>query len=482
MAKAKKIHFERSPPPQMMRTDAAKLFWKMRTDSLVYGRWGWLRILPKILASGLVDAFVLVTAWLLLRLLPAKATPLRETKQRSEFLDVAFLYPFPLQRASPGGEMSYLKGFLSGLFQKSGRCEIFSGCSLPVEQYPVHLIPNRRRFYLLRESQALSYNLHFAKVVMQALRQRPPRVLYQRHGRFVLVGLLLSRWLHIPLVLEYQASEHWRAKNWDPGRFLELICRCEDLTISSSALVVVLSEVLKDEVLARGVASDRIIVNPAAVDPERFRPGCGGLGVRNQLGFPPDAIVVGFVGTFSYYHGISVLQKAIESLLLRRMGNGSLRQLRFLLIGDGELRADMQESLRRLESGSDVVFTGSLRHELIPSYLDACDLLVSPHVPMQDGQPFFGSPSKLFEYMAMGKAIIASNMDQIAEVLEHGKTAWLVQPGSDLELSNAVELLAGDLELRSLLACNVRRAVVERYTWGHNAERFLSAIGSVEKS
>jgi len=442
----------------------------------VYTKSNLLTQVPQLFLSGLLDVLVLAGSWLGLHLISFLfAKPAREKENSRAAFDVAFLYPFPLQRVSPGGEMSYLKGFLSGLHQESARCEIVSGCSLPIEQYPVQLIPNRRRFYLLRESQALSYNLRYAWAVAKEIRRRRPCILYQRHGRFVLVGAILSRILGIPLALEYQCSELWRAQNWDPGHFLGLIRLCEDLTISCTSLFVVLSEALRDELVARGVPGDNIILNPAAVDPERFRPGCGGSEIRKQLGFRPEQVVVGFVGSFSYYHGISVLQSAIARLQARQKDSLTVANLRFLLVGDGVLRPEMQEALSGAVDQGTVVFAGTVAHTAVPSYLDACDILVSPHVPMPDGRPFFGSPSKLFEYMAMGKAIVASDMDQLSAVLSHDKTAWLVAPGSDLELSDAVELLAENPELRRTLGRNAHYTALERYTWRHNAVRMLEA-------
>jgi len=59
-----------------------------------------------------------------------------------------------------------------------------------------------------------------------------------------------------------------------------------------------------------------------------------------------------------------------------------------------------------------VVFAGHVEHAQVPALLDACDILLSPHVPLEDGSEFFGSPTKLFEYMAMGKGIIASRLGQ----------------------------------------------------------------------
>src|SRR5207237_125725 len=73
-----------------------------------------------------------------------------------------------------------------------------------------------------------------------------------------------------------------------------------------------------------------------------------------------------------------------------------------------------------------------------PEHLAAADLLVSPHVTNPDGTPFFGSPTKLFEYMAMGRPIVASDLEQIGQTLEHGRTAWLVPPGDVEALADAM--------------------------------------------
>ena len=73
-------------------------------------------------------------------------------------------------------------------------------------------------------------------------------------------------------------------------------------------------------------------------------------------------------------------------------------------MGDGLLHGEMRAALAAYEKTGEVIFTGSLPRDKVAEYLDASDILVSPHIPMPDGSRFFGSPTKLFEYMAMGKA------------------------------------------------------------------------------
>src|SRR5260370_1041685 len=84
-----------------------------------------------------------------------------------------------------------------------------------------------------------------------------------------------------------------------------------------------------------------------------------------------------------------------------------------------------------------------------PKWVDACEILLSPHVPLEDGSEFFGSRTKLFEYMAMGKGIVASRLGQIGEVLVDQETGLLTEPGNARELADAILRLSGSPELRN---------------------------------
>ncbi|RME98424.1 MAG: glycosyltransferase, partial [Chloroflexi bacterium] len=92
-----------------------------------------------------------------------------------------------------------------------------------------------------------------------------------------------------------------------------------------------------------------------------------------------------------------------------------------------------------------------------------------------DGSAFFGSPTKLFEYMAMGRAIVASNLGQIGEILHHEESALLTEPGNHDDIVQAVLRLAADPDLRLRLSLRARRDVMAEYTWQRNAERVLDA-------
>jgi glycosyltransferase involved in cell wall biosynthesis len=443
-----------------------------------YRRWSWLWLWPRLVAAVIRDLFALgVSAIVVARIRSrARSQPVPALHSADAGLDLAYLGVYPLQRVTPGGALSHMSGVLHGLAQNRVNCEVFSSYTLPDVEFPQEQIATSQRPHLFWETAVLGHNTGFAKKVRAQLEARRPRALYQRHGRFLFAGALLSQWLSVPLVLEYNGSEVWVAQHWDPSRFGWWLRQCEQVSLAQASLVVTVSNALREELIRFGVSPERILVNPNAVDAEYFHPNCGRTEVRQQLNIAEDEVLVGFVSTFSYFHGPLVLCQAIDRLLTESPRNV---RLRFLLVGDGLLLPEAKKVLSKYVSSGVVIFSGLVHPKQVRSYLDACDILASPHVPMPDGRPFIGSPTKLFEYMAMGKAIVASKLGQLSEVLEHNRTAWLVEPGNVEVLAAAIDQMVSDPASRQRLGLQARKVVVEQHTWKQNAARILTALGRV---
>ena len=124
-----------------------------------------------------------------------------------------------------------------------------------------------------------------------------------------------------------------------------------------------------------------------------------------------DSFVFGFIGTFGHWHGIEMLERIIPIVC------DKYPQARFLLIGDGSLKQSLEESVKKYIDSGQVILTGKIDQNLAPEYLAACDAYLCPTAPNKDGTRFFGSPTKLFEYMSMAKPVIASDLEQLAQVL-----------------------------------------------------------------
>jgi glycosyltransferase involved in cell wall biosynthesis len=427
-----------------------------------------LRSAPGTFMSILRDAWGLIFWWCYLQLSRKQAAPVDNIGGGEP--EVAYLIPSPASMGTAGGAISHIRGFLHGLKTTGITCRVFSGTPLAQDAFNNEVITATTRPHFFSGAVLLSYNFVFVRGVERSLARSRPRFLYQRHCAFSIAGALLSRRLSVPLILEYNGSEEWMANHWDPNPLHRWIRWCEEVTLRSAARIMVVSKVLRDDLVERGIQPDRIRVNPNAVDPDYFYPGRGRETGRKELGVGPEDVLIGFVGSFSLWHGIEMLQQAIDALL----HDAQPCRLRFVLIGEGLLQGEMRSALVAYEQTQEVIFTGPLPREKVAEYLDASDILVSPHVPMPDGSRFFGSPTKIFEYMAMGKGIVASRLDQLAEVLEHDRTAVLVTPGNTDELAEAILHLALDPEKRAALGDAARRAAVERHCWSANVAYALS--------
>jgi glycosyltransferase involved in cell wall biosynthesis len=147
-----------------------------------------------------------------------------------------------------------------------------------------------------------------------------------------------------------------------------------------------------------------------------------------------------------------------------------------VLIGDGPLHAEVAADIDRRGLSDRVLLTGVVAHDRAVELLACCDVCVSPHVPNPDGTAFFGSPTKLFEYMGLGRAIVASDLAQIGEVLEDGRTALLTAPGDVQAAASAVVRLLDDDALRTRLGEAALATAVESYTWDAHVRRILQAL------
>jgi glycosyltransferase involved in cell wall biosynthesis len=439
------------------------------------GRWeairnaNLLRSIPGVFASLFHDGWALLRWWIYLQRWP-RLSPLGTAAVDSGDPQVAYLIPTPADLGFAGGAISHIRGFLYGLRAGGKSCRVFSGTALAQDAYQNETIAAEGRPYFLWGAVMLAYNLAFVRGVEERLAGQKPGAFYQRHFAFSIAGALLSRRLQVPLILEYNGSEVWVAKYWDPSPLRRWIQLCEEVTLRSASRIMVVSEALREDLLKKGLEPERIRVNPNGVDADFFRPGAGRERGRKELRIHDGEIIVGFVGSFSFWHGIGVLEQAIKNLLSRAQPC----RLRFVLVGDGLLHGEMRSGLAGYEQTGQVIFTGRAPRERVVEYLDAADILVSPHVPMPDGSRFFGSPTKLFEYMAMGKGIVASRLEQIAEVLEHEKTALLVTPGDADELADGILRLAINPKERAALGSAARLAVMERYSWAHNVAAALN--------
>ena len=342
------------------------------------------------------------------------------------------------------------------------------------------------------------FSQHAYRQLKEMFADGRPKVVYQRMSRSDYTGAKLSRRKKVPLILEYNGSEAWGARHWGhPMLFERLARRAELVSLRAAHTVVTISDVLADELVEVGIPRSRIVVYPNCVDSSVFDASRFERAVIDALragqGIPADATVLGFIGTFGRWHGVDVLCAAIRQLVAERAEWLDRFKVRFLIVGDGFLGRFVAELIADEKVGNYVSWPGLVEQREGPAFLAAMDVLLSPHIPNPDGSRFFGSPTKLFEYMSMSRPIIASRLDQIAQVLSPSLSATdlpaqapqggtrelaiLAEPGNVAELIDAIVFLVERREWRGVLAANAHDEVLRKYQWSDHVEKIIAGAG-----
>jgi glycosyltransferase involved in cell wall biosynthesis len=218
------------------------------------------------------------------------------------------------------------------------------------------------------------------------------------------------------------------------------------------------------------VNPEKIYVMPNGVDVSLFGAQHDPSPVRRKYGLD-DLPVVGFVGGFQSWHGIDLL---VESFARIR---NAVPNCKLLLVGDGPYRMNVEDKIEELGMSTDVIITGLVPQNQVPELLSAMDVAVIPY-PKLPKELWF-SPLKLYEYMAAGKAIVASGSGQITEVIRDEYNGVLVKPGDVNELADKILNLLDNADRRAWLGNNAHQQAIERHSWQGYTRKLVELYRSV---
>ncbi len=312
------------------------------------------------------------------------------------------------------------------------------------------------------ELAEFAYSFHeFAKLAIAAFRHRPD-ALYERANLYTLSGLWAAKLFRLPYLLEVNAPlaeerNKFGGLSWPiAAAFTEQACW------RGASVVLPVTGVLADYVARAGVPMTRIVVTPNGVDLNAFRAD-DLTRAKAKLGLE-GALVLGFVGYVREWHG---LDRIVDLLAKRPI----LANAKLLVVGDGPARQSLEQQAEALGITDRVHFTGTMPRSALPSLISAMDIALQPEVTS------YASPLKLFEYMALGRTIVAPATPNIMEVLENGKDALLVPSNNSGAMAAALERLANDAALRARLGQAAADKIVARnMTWNGNAARVSDLI------
>jgi glycogen synthase len=238
----------------------------------------------------------------------------------------------------------------------------------------------------------------------------------------------------------------------------------ESHAVRAADAVAVICEGLKDDLIARGVARDKIIVSPNGVDLDQFgTPAPRDPALTARLGLE-GAEVVGFIGSFYDYEGLDDLIAAMPLLVAARPA------AKLLLVGSGPCANALRAQAAASACADRIVFVGRVPHDRVEDYYAQVDILAYPRKAMRLTE--LVTPLKPLEAMAQGRLVAASSVGGHRELIEHGVTGTLFPPDDPAAIADALAALLADRsgwDARRAVA----RAFVERErNWSSNILRY----------
>ena len=309
--------------------------------------------------------------------------------------------------------------------------------------------------------------LAFREAAAARLREVQPDLVWFRSPWEGVPAVLEARSRGVPAVYEAHGfpsvelpSHHSALRSRD--QTLDRLIAEENLVLHSSTLVLTPSRTGRAFLQVRGVRPERIRVVPNSIRLDLFPPP-----VPPEPGLP---FRLAYLGTLAPWQGLGTLVEALGRL------KGRLPcRLRLVGTRKGPWLRDLRLLVRAAGVRSSIKVEGPLEPEQIPAFLADSQLCLAP-LPDDPRNSLQGCcPIKILEYLASGRAVLASAVRPVEEILEHGRTGWLVRPGSSLALAEGILALASRPDLVSALGSQGRAEIEAR--WGRGG--FDRAVASV---
>ncbi len=205
------------------------------------------------------------------------------------------------------------------------------------------------------------------------------------------------------------------------------------------------------------IPGEKIVVVSNGANTSLFQP-LGQETCRKELGLDLEIPYICFVGNLAPWQGVEYLVKAAPSILSRSP------ECRFLIVGDGVMKNNLLKLCRELGVEDRFIFTGVIAYDRVPLYINASDTCTAPFIFARNAKIGL-SPLKLYEYMACGKPVVASDISGVSDVLEASEGGIPVLPENPDALAEGILKLLENPDLRTKLGSKGLSYVTENYSW-----------------
>jgi glycosyltransferase involved in cell wall biosynthesis len=345
-----------------------------------------------------------------------------------------------------------------------------NGSSTLTQKAKERLKPRLQKY--LHEPKRLGLNLSHLLQEYRIFKRQKPDIFFYRLELYTFSGTWLSKWLGIPMVVEADCPPTYEHTNFYGKHYKHLgslPARIESQTLRAADAVIVISNILKDYYVKQGIPAAKMHVIPNGADPEKFKPAPKDHELSQKYHLA-DKVVVGWIGSLVGWSGIENLIDAAREILAARP------EVCFMMVGGGKNQEFFREKLQTGDHAGRVILPGLVPHEHVSRYLSCMDIVMAPYPKLDFWYP---SSMKLFEYMSAGKAVVATGVGQMREIVQDGVNGYLFDPDIAGELYQKLITLIDAPELRQRVAAQARRDIEEKWNWNAHAKKMIEIFAEV---
>jgi len=338
-----------------------------------------------------------------------------------------------------------------------------------LEDSDIYFVPTLN----VRWLREILYQFFLALCMIRSSLKSRPNWIYTRPVLTMISPALVSKLIRVPQIVHLSGDPLDQLRYYKAGSFLialhtvveRINCKLSDRVVVETANIETIYQ------KRHGLSSNKMLVIPNGANVEIFRPKDAEQ-ARIEIGIETNCCYLGFVGNLSEHEGVEYLVEAAQMVL------AELPQTRFLIVGDGPMKQQLENLAEKSLTPGTFIFFGRVPYESVPVYTAAMDVCVVPRNKARFEKTGISS-LKLREYLACGRPVVGSDIPGVGDVLREAKAGIPVTPENITELAHALLRLLKDKELREEMGKNGRKFAEDKLSWAATAKRFVQAYESI---
>ncbi|MDP3789290.1 MAG: glycosyltransferase family 4 protein, partial [Candidatus Omnitrophota bacterium] len=286
-----------------------------------------------------------------------------------------------------------------------------------------------------------------------------PQIVHTHTAKAGSIGRLAAKAAGVPVIV-HTFHGHVFHSYFSPSK-TNLFLAIERMLASITDKIITISEKQKDEIrqYLRLGADDKLVLIPLGFDLQKFLTDKDESALRSELDIPKNAAVIGIVGRLTAIKDHATFLKAAKEIKARNAG----KVIKFIIVGGGELKDSLMKSAAGLGLKDDVIFTGWRRD--IDALYRVMDIVALTSLNE-------GTPVSVIEALASAKPVVTTDVGGVRDIVEDGKSGFIVKTGDINAFAGAVTTLLTDKDKREKFGIYGREYILKK----HSKERLVNSI------